>query len=156
MTLLVLGVGRPDRGDDAAGWLVAARLDGRPDVVARRVTADPSAWLTDPWWEGADAVVVVDAVVTGAPVGTVHRWTPDALPRGALTSGGTHDLGVAATLALAAALDRLPDRLEIVGIEGANFGVGERPSVAVVRAAHHVAGSLCGRTPAQEGDRVPG
>lgn len=171
MTLLVLGVGRPDRGDDAAGWLVAQRLDGQPGVVARRVTADPAAWLTDPWWDRADAVVVVDAAVTGAPVGTVHRWTPDTLPREVRTAGGTHDLGVAATLALAAALDRLPDRLEIVGIEGASFQVGERPSTAVVRAAARVAWGLQARVTAasdapvgrtrdrareQEGARVPG
>jgi hydrogenase maturation protease len=148
VTLLVLGVGRPDRGDDAAGWLVAQRLDGQPDVIARQVTADPAAWLTDPWWDRADEVVVVDAVVTGAAVGTVHRWSPHVLPRETWTAGGTHDLGVAATLALAAALDRLPGRLEIVGIEGSRFGIGEQPSAAVVRAAARVAWGLQGRVAA--------
>lgn len=146
MTLLVLGVGHPDRGDDAAGWLVAARLEGLPRVIARQVSADPAAWLTDPWWDRADAVVIVDAVVTGAPPGTIHHWTPDTLPRRAVIGGGTHDLGVADTLALAAALGRLPDRLEVMGVEGAVFTVGAQASAPVRQAVDRLARELAARS----------
>lgn len=146
MTFLVLGVGHPDRGDDAAGWLVAARLEDLPGVIARQVSADPAAWLTDPWWDRAESVVIVDAVVTGAPPGTIHRWTPDTLPRRAVTGGGTHDLGVADTLALAAALGRLPDRLEVVGVEGAAFTVGAQASTPVRRAVDRLARDLTARS----------
>lgn len=146
MTLLVLGVGHPDRGDDAAGWLVAARLEGLSRVIARQVSADPAAWLTDPWWDRAHAVVIVDAVVTGAPPGTIHHWTPGTLPRRAVTGGGTHDLGVADTLALAAALGRLPDRLEVMGVEGAVFTVGVPASAPVRRAVGRLARELAARS----------
>jgi hydrogenase maturation protease len=153
VTLLVLGIGHPDRGDDAAGWLVAERLAGVDGIVTRRVTADPAALLTDPLWDSADTVVVVDAVVTGAPAGSVHRWTASSLPA-APASGGTHDLGVATTLALAEALDRLPRRLEIVGIEVADVTLGGGTVAAVRRAAGAVADELAARTTG-EGDRVP-
>jgi hydrogenase maturation protease len=143
MTTVLFAVGNPDRGDDAAGWLVADLLEATPLVTVRRVAADPSAILTDPLWDEADHVVVVDAVRTGAPTGTVHRWDLfELLDRAVPTGGGTHDLGVAATIGLAAALGRLPLAATVVGIEGRTFEPGAPPSPEVVAAAERVAASL--------------
>jgi hydrogenase maturation protease len=143
MTTVVFAVGNPDRGDDAAGWLVADRLETTPLVVVRRVAADPSAILTDPLWDEADHVVIVDAVRTGAPAGTVHRWDVlELLSSAAPTGAGTHDLGVAATVGLAAALGRLPLAATVIGIEGTAFDAGTDPSPEVVAAAERVAASL--------------
>lgn len=142
MTTLVVALGHPDRGDDAAGWLVADLLQPATDVVVRRIPGDPSRLLEDPLWSTADHVVVVDAVRTGAPPGTVHRWSVAALLRpGAATSGDTHGLGLVGTLALADALGRLPADLTIVGIEAARFHVGTPPSPEV-RAAVEPAAAL--------------
>jgi Ni,Fe-hydrogenase maturation factor len=48
--VLVVGVGHPDRGDDAAGWLVAERLReqlvGCDEVEVVRLSADPAGLLT--------------------------------------------------------------------------------------------------------------
>src|SRR3970040_627455 len=80
---IVIGVGNPTRGDDAAGLEVA-----RP---ARRVEAHQEAngsyELMDVW-EGADEVIVVDAARSGAPPGTVHRFETDhePLPHGVLAT----------------------------------------------------------------------
>ncbi|MFP4233612.1 MAG: hydrogenase maturation protease [Nitriliruptoraceae bacterium] len=149
MTCLVLGVGHPDRGDDAAGHLVASALAEAPGVVVRQVTGDPSGILTDPLWDRAERVVLVDTVRTGRRPGTVHRWAGERLlahlPD---TGGGTHDLGVATTLQLAAALERLPEDLVVIGIEGSSFQLGAPPSrpvrhaIAMVSAA--LARELCG------------
>lgn len=143
MTILVLGVGHPDRGDDAAGAMVARQLQGRSGIEACVVTGDPSQTLTDPRWNSADRVVLVDTVHTGRRPGTVHRWSGqrllDHLPA---TGGGTHDLGVATTLHLAAALDRLPRDLTIIGIEGECFEVGHPPCRPVRHAARVVAEAL--------------
>ena len=63
-------------------------------------------------WTGADAVIVVDAVSSGAPPGTIHRLDPLAEPiPAALSQGSTHAFGLAETIELARALDRLPRRL---------------------------------------------
>ena len=143
MTMLVLGIGHPDRGDDAAGPLVAAALEDVPGVVARGVTSDPSAILTDPLWDTAAPVYLVDTVRTGSRPGTVHRWSGARL-RAHLpaTGGGTHDLGIATTLQLAAALDRLPPQLTVIGVEGSRFDLGAPPSRPVRHAIAIVAASL--------------
>lgn len=139
---LVVGVGHPDRGDDAVGWLVAerlrSRLSDRDDVEVVQLTSDPAELLTLPAWDAAAHVVLVDAVVTGAPPGTVDV-VGDEQPLPSPRCSGTHDLGLAATLQIARSLDRLPRDLTIVGVEGARFGIGDLPSPAVVAAAERVA-----------------
>ena len=143
MTTLVLGVGHPDRGDDAAGPMVARALRSVPRITARVVHADPSDLLTDPLWDTAERVVLVDTVRTGQRPGTVHRWSGHGLlahlPE---TGGGTHDLGVATTLHLAAALDRFPADLTVIGIEGVSFVVGRGPCRPVRHAVAMVAATL--------------
>ena len=156
-TTLVFGVGHPDRGDDAAGALVVDLLRDTPHLVARHVEGDPSSMLSDPLWDEADHIVIIDTVLTGAPPGTVHCW--DVAEVLALAGdiravagssrslepaapSGTHDLGVTSTVRLAEALSRLPRDLTIVGIEGADFTVGAPPSHAVLAAAERVAAAL--------------
>jgi len=143
VTTLVLGVGHPDRGDDVAGAMVARALDDTPGVVARIVSGDPSQVLTDPLWDSAERVVLVDTVRTGHRPGTVHHWSGQRLLEHLpATGGGTHDLGVATTLHLAAALGRLPPALTVIGIEGACFEVGHPPCRPVRHAAAMVAAAL--------------
>lgn len=143
MTSLVLGVGHPDRGDDAAGPLVASTLVTLSGVVARSVSGDPSTILTDPLWDTADRVVLVDTVRTGKRPGTVHRWAGERLLEHLpATGGGTHDLGVATTLHLAAALERLPRDLIVIGIEGSSFRIGDPPTRPVRHAITMVSAAL--------------
>ncbi|HSK22193.1 MAG TPA: hydrogenase maturation protease [Egicoccus sp.] len=145
MTTLVYGVGHPDRGDDAAGWLVADRLVAGPELWVRRVTADPASLLTDPAWDDAEHVIIVDAVCTGAPVGTVSVLDAGELLAGGVpTGGGTHDLGLVTILRLAGALGRLPRDLRVIGIEAREFGAGADADPAVYRAAVSVADAING------------
>lgn len=141
MSALVVGLGRSDRGDDAVGLVVARRLAplsrsgslGDTRVVE---TEDPAGLLD--LWPGHELVVVVDAVRSGAPPGTLHRLDTGA-PHPALAPsawratgrGGTHALGLAAVLELARALHRLPARLVLVGVEAAGFDHGAELSQAV-------------------------
>jgi hydrogenase maturation protease len=118
------------RGDDAVGPLVAERL---LDAGARVLDcADEPTRLLDEW-DGLDTVVVVDAVVTGAPAGTLHRVeTRDGpLPRD-LRLASTHAVGVADALELGRAVGRAPRRVVVLGVEGAVFGMGDEltPEVA--------------------------
>lgn len=137
---LVVGLGDPDRGDDGAGVAVARQVAAQalPGVVVVD-HHDPTALID--LWVGHEPVVVVDAVRSGAAPGTVHRLVVGAgvpaLPASAWAAsgrGGTHALGLAAVVALARALHRLPERLVVIGVEAASFAHGEPLSPAVAAA----------------------
>jgi hydrogenase maturation protease len=141
MTPLVVGVGNRTRRDDGVGPEVADRVRvRRPDLDVVELSGDASAMIE--LWSGRDVVVVLDAVRTGAPVGSCHRWcwsagAWDVLPPASRLS--SHLVGVRDAIDLAAALDRLPPLLVVVGVEVEDLGVGEGLSepvaAAVARAA---------------------
>jgi hydrogenase maturation protease len=139
---LVVGVGT-ERGDDAAGLLVVRRLKaaGAPVTVAE--LAGDLTGLMD-LWRPEDRVVVVDAVRTGAPAGTVHVLDAAAarLPAG-LRCGSTHAFGLGEAVELARVLGRLPARLLVCGIEGSRWSDGTPPGSAVCAAVDRVLAGLC-------------
>lgn len=132
---IVIGIGNPDRGDDAVGVQVARQ-------VARQVAAERLGVLTlefdDPSealdaWEPEDTVVVADAIRSGGEPGDIHvvDVLEQKLPAGNWSAGGTHALGLAAVVELARSLDLLPKRLVVVGIEAGQFDHGAPMSEAV-------------------------
>ncbi len=125
----VIGVGNAWRRDDGAGPAVARAAGG--------VCTDEPARLLD-LWDGEPHVVVVDACTSGAPPGTIHRGNAGALAR----TASTHGFGVADAVELARALGRLPARLEVYAIEGADFGHGEGLTPSVTEAVGELARSL--------------
>ncbi|WP_082097522.1 hydrogenase maturation protease [Demequina silvatica] len=128
--VLVVGLGSPDRGDDAVGAAVAERLavfgwDG-VDVVARE---DPTQLVQ--LWEGHGAALVIDAVMSGRPPGTLHiREVGDSgepLPTSAFAAagrGGSHAFGLAGAVELARTLGTLPTHVTVVGVEAKTFDFG--------------------------------
>jgi hydrogenase maturation protease len=130
---LVVGLGQRERGDDAIGPAVAAALAAQRLPGVRVIEhEDPVRLLEE--WDGADLVVVVDAVRSGQRPGMVRVLDArDPLPR-RVAGGGTHAFGLAAAVELARALGRLPPRLVIVGVEAGHFGIGEPLSPAVAAA----------------------
>lgn len=133
--MLILGCGNRQRGDDAAGLLVAERL--RALGIAAEACSGEISDLIEAWAR-ADDVIVIDAVVSGAPAGTVHVWDGQHPPAFATSGGSTHGLGVAEAIELARALDRLPSRLRVYGIEGKNLEMGSAVSSEVERAVEEV------------------
>lgn len=135
--MLVIGCGHPDCGDDAAGLLAARRLR-EMGLEAAEASGEATSLMAG--WEGHEDVLLVDAVLTGAPAGTIHLWDARSAPlaREALRCS-THGLGVAEAIELARVLGRLPARLRICGIEGRRFGPGEAPSPEVLEAVEKAA-----------------
>ena len=133
--MLILGCGNRQRGDDAAGILAAEHLRalGIPAEICSGEVSD----LIEAW-TGSDDVIVIDAVVSGAPSGTVHVWDWQRLPAFATSGGSTHGLGIAEAIELARALNRMPSRLLVYGIEGKNFEIGSEVSPEVERAVEEV------------------
>lgn len=132
----IIGCGNLHRGDDAAGIVVAERL--RELAIEAAVCVGGFAQLMD-MWHGADDVIVIDAVVTGDPAGTVHVWDARHPIPFAKSSESSYGMGIAEAVELARALNRLPSRLQIYGIEGRNFELGTPPLPEVKEAAEKVA-----------------
>jgi hydrogenase maturation protease len=131
--ILVVGVGNAYRGDDAAGLMVArqvrdalgdVRLPG-PRVEIRELGADGMELLEI--WNGARAAVIVDAMNSGAPAGTVRRFDAAGAPLPSACFGvtSTHALDVPGAIELGRVLGRLPRSLVVIGIEGRRFGAGD-------------------------------
>lgn len=133
---LVIGVGNPDRGDDAAGLLAARKVRGLPTTEV-----GDCARLIDAW-SGVEQVVVIDAMVSGEPPGAVRRFDAgmEALPIKAFPS--THAFGLGEAIELARALGRLPGRLTVFGIEAGSFTPGAPVSDGVNRAVDEVVGRV--------------
>jgi hydrogenase maturation protease len=130
--VVVIGVGNPDRGDDAAGREVAKRLRGafasRIDIV--ELDGEPTSVLA--WLDGAASAFLIDACVSDAPAGTVRRLdlAEESLP-GATFGCSSHGFGVAAAIDLAKALGVLPRQCVVFAIEGESFEIGAPVSLAV-------------------------
>lgn len=134
---MVLGCGNPDRGDDAAGPLVARRL--REMGIAASEHSGDALSLLDAW-QGEDEVVLVDAVVTGKRPGTVSVWDALAAPLvGQSRLGSSHAFGLAEAIALGRTLGSLPRSLTLYGIEGGRFELGAPPRKSVLRGVERVA-----------------
>ena len=134
MKAVVLGVGNAYRGDDAVGLAVAGRVRERAPGLEVVVCEQEPIQLLDAW-AGADLALLVDAVSSGAPPGTVHRLDATAEPVPATVfRGSTHAFGVAEVVELGRALGRLPGRLLVFGVEGAAFSAGDELTPAVAAA----------------------
>jgi len=130
-----IGVGNPFRSDDGAGRAVVRRLRAEipPDVKVLEETGDGAELFEA--WKGADCVILVDAVQSGAPPGTIHRLDArmEKLPTW-FSHASTHSFGVAEAIELARKIGDLPAQLIVYGIEGLDFSAGTRlsPEVAEV------------------------
>jgi hydrogenase maturation protease len=139
MSRVVIGVGNPFRCDDAAGLEVARRL--------RSVPAHESSLggfeLMD-LWQQADEVIIVDAIHSGAPAGTIRRFDPleQPLPSGAFAS--SHTIGVVETIEMARQLGRLPASMAVYGIEAESVETGTTISPPVAAAIEQVAAEIDG------------
>ena len=131
----IIGIGNPMRGDDAVGVEAAGRLrELLPEAVAVHQHARDGASLIL-LWEPGDDVTLIDAVMSGAPAGTVQERDLLSTPLPAeMAAATTHTLGLRDGVELARALKLLPASLRFIGIEGQDFGVGHGLS-APVRAA---------------------
>jgi hydrogenase maturation protease len=141
--LVIIGYGNRDRGDDAAGLLVAGRLTGilPTKVTIRQISGDGTALLEA--WRGFETAIIVDAMLSGAEAGTVRRFDVQEVIEGQrFRLSSSHALGLEEAVKLAAALGKLPPRLIVFGIEGQNFSAGapvsEQVLASIERAARRI------------------
>ncbi len=126
--VLVIGVGNDLRHDDAAGLEVVRRARAMspraPTIVFREYDGETLGLLGA--WEGADALVLADAIHGRGAVGAIHRFdvSSEPLPERLEGSSSTHAIGVAEAIELGRELGRLPGRVVVYGITGGCFDAG--------------------------------
>jgi len=151
MTILVLGIGNEWASDDGVGPEVVRRLADRWQEQGREagnpfefsILAQPDLLLLDRI-AGYTDLIVVDAVVSGLPPGTMRRevWEPGMVaPRG-VQRASSHGFGVRELLEMAAMMGKLPERVELWGIEIASTEPGQGLSPAVMGAVDGVVETL--------------
>ncbi|NUN96465.1 MAG: hydrogenase maturation protease [Candidatus Omnitrophica bacterium] len=123
--VLILGVGNEWRGDDAIGVLLARRLRERapPGVEVKEHSGEGAGLMEE--WVGHDAVIILDAVRSGSPPGTIHRLdaSREAIPS-RFFHASSHAFSVAEAVELSRALGALPEVVLLYGIEGREFAAG--------------------------------
>jgi hydrogenase maturation protease len=120
--ILILGLGNPILGDDSVGLRVAAAL--------RRLPLPEHVVVQEDYWGGLRLMesmigyrraVVLDAMVTGAPPGTIRVLEPGSLPT--QRSASAHDVNLLTALevgrAAGAPLPKNED-IQLVAIEAAD------------------------------------
>ncbi|MBX7553284.1 hydrogenase maturation protease [Streptomyces sp. NPDC004232] len=136
--IAVIGIGNEFRHDDGVGLAVLGVLAERtgkdllPAGTALLVCDGEPARLIS-LWENARLAVVIDcARAEPARPGRVHRLKLDG-DRLLRQSGATssHRLGLGDAVELARLLDRLPDRLVVYAVEGADSSLGTGLSARV-------------------------
>lgn len=126
IALRVIGIGSPF-GDDAVGFVAIEKLREETDLLPPNTelfALDRPGSTLIPILEKSRAIVLIDAMQSGQSPGTVQRLQLIDLLAEA-NHPSTHSLGVAETLAIAKALDVLPKKLLIYGIEVGESDVTE-------------------------------
>ncbi len=140
---LVIGVGNIFRGDDGVGLVVARRVrEAAPPGVTVLEQSGEGAALMEAW-QGADFVILVDAVLSGAEPGTIHYFEAhqQTIPA-RFFHYSTHAFSVAEAVEMARVLDSLPPRLLLYGIEGKSFAAGRELSPEAAQSAGIVAAQI--------------
>ncbi|HWI65613.1 MAG TPA: hydrogenase maturation protease [Symbiobacteriaceae bacterium] len=133
MRTVVIGIGNELCADDAVGLAVVRRLAA--EGVAEAVEAGcPGLGLLD-LLDGYDRAILVDAVVSGAPPGTLHEFTLHDLPDRKWLPLSLHGVNAVDALALGQIVEpeRLPPDVIIFGVEIADrtpFRAGLTPAVS--------------------------
>jgi hydrogenase maturation protease len=140
--ILVLGLGNLLLSDDGVGPAVLQQLansSARWPKEVEFVDGGTQGLALLAQFDGRRAVIIVDALQTGAPPGTVHRLTLNELramagPR----ANSAHEGNAGELLAAAQLLGELPDRLFIVGVEPECLSTGFALSDTVKQAIPNV------------------
>ena len=141
--LRVVGLGNELRGDDAVGLLGGARacaeLEPAADVIER--SGEP-ADLLEALARASTRSCSSTPSRRAARPGAIHRLDASDAALPLAHGASTHDLGLSDAIELGRALDLLPARLVVLGIEGRTFELGAPLSPEVARAAVTVAAEL--------------
>jgi hydrogenase maturation protease len=135
MKILILGLGNPLVTDDSVGLRVVEEL--KPLLTDRT-----DVEVSEDYWGGLrlmermigfDRAIVIDAILTGDPPGTIHLLTPDGIST--QRSASAHDVNLPTALEFGRQAEmHLPENrhIRLVGIEAEDIlSFGEKCTPAV-------------------------
>jgi len=140
--VLVVGFGNELQGDDGCGPAVVRLLGGSAHV--RAVDGHTDALRVPVLWEGEPEIWLVDAVVRGAPPGTVHHISHEEVLSVPQRHGTAHQLSLPECLRCVALThpDMARVRYRLWGIEPGRIFPGEGLSEPVAAATATVADEI--------------
>jgi hydrogenase maturation protease len=115
------------------------------EALKTRLADRPDVEVSEDYWGGLrlmermigfDGAIVVDAIQSGAPPGTIHRLTPDGIPT--QRSASAHDMNLSTALAFGRQAGmHLPEnnRIRLVGIEAEDILTFSEQCTPMVQAA---------------------
>lgn len=123
---VVLGVGNELFKDEGVGVHAARILQTKLPPFGSDVEVIDGGTSPDIWSliDGADKLIIVDAVRGGCEPGTIYRFTPQQIvaDRGLVTS--VHQMGILENLSLMELVGGKPKETVIVGVEPAELEPG--------------------------------
>lgn len=122
---LIIGVGNLYRSDDAIGILIARNLDQKKSDRMHVIEQSGEGTALMETWKDYERVIVIDAVSSGAPPGSIHRLDASNPIPSKFFSCSTHNFGIAEAIELSRTLNQLPEHFLLYGIEGKTFQPGE-------------------------------
>lgn len=138
----ILGIGSPF-GDDQIGWRIVELLKKRKqiqhyisDYLSLECHDRPGIRLLE-LMENANIVYLIDAVIAGNKIGTIYRYENEEIEE-LKSILSTHGIGIAQTLQLGKALDQLPSRLILYGIEINSVDINYNISLMIEPAIHEL------------------
>lgn len=138
MRLRVIGCGNTLRKDDGVGIAVARRLKAwGMEADVQEAPGEGTDLLER--LRGAESVIVIDAMRSGRPPGTVSCFESLNNASESASFAGTHGFGVAQALAMARELGIAPRTVKVYGVEGSDYTMGEGLTPEVEAAAEGLA-----------------
>lgn len=124
---LVLGLGNPLMGDDGIGLAALAGLKAEYELPPEVRLVDGGTWGMNllPMIEAAERVLLLDAIDTAQPAGTLTVLERDELPRYFSHKISPHQVDLREVLALAEWRHTLPAQIVALGIQPERVEMGE-------------------------------
>lgn len=138
LNVLVLGLGNILLSDEGAGIRAVEELRKQYDLPASVEIVDGGTMGLEllPYFEKRSHIVIVDAVKSGNPPGTVTRIEDP--PAFLQEKTSPHQIGLPDVLRIAAITDRLPPNVVLFGIEPKQLSTGLELSVDVGMNLHRL------------------
>jgi hydrogenase maturation protease len=146
--LKVIAVGNDLYGDDGAGNVVLRALEQIPDMIDAELIdgATDALGLID-HFSDTDHVIIVDAAQMGEKPGTVKIFSREEVKlQIKMDHLSVHGISLAETFDIAQAVDSLPGKITIIGIEPKNIGISQNLSDVVMQSIPEVVSNIINLT----------
>ena len=146
--LKIIAVGNDLYGDDGIGNAVLNALSQIPEMKEIELIdgATDALGLID-HFEGTEHIIIVDAAQMWEKPGTVKVFSrEDVKLKIKMDHLSVHGISLAETFDIAQAVDSLPEKITIIGIEPKNIGISETLSDVVTKSIPEVVSNIMNLT----------